>query len=121
MIVMTTWKGWTAAQSSRLTWNEWQEQQQRRIFFARLELTKSAMTGKLSEQQPLSELSIVEPAAAPTGQPAPSVTTAPAATMAATALRIAELEQVCGQLAVENAGLKIALAHWQHQPVAVGA
>ena len=36
-------------------------------------------------------------------------------------VRIAALEQRCGQLTVENAGLRTALAHWQRQPVAVGA
>jgi hypothetical protein len=36
-------------------------------------------------------------------------------------LRIVELEQICGQLTVENAGLRTALAHWQRQPVAAGA
>lgn len=35
--------------------------------------------------------------------------------------RIVELEQLCGQLTVENAGLRTALAHWQRQPVAAGA
>ena len=26
---MTSWRGWVAAQPSRLTWNEWREQQRR--------------------------------------------------------------------------------------------
>jgi len=35
--------------------------------------------------------------------------------------RVAELEQFSRRLAVENAALRIALQHWQDQPVAVGA
>lgn len=43
------------------------------------------------------------------------------ATLAMPELRVVELERLCGQLTVENAGLRTALAHWQRQPVAAGA
>jgi hypothetical protein len=34
---MASWEGWSAAFSSRLTWNEWQELQRRRVVAARAE------------------------------------------------------------------------------------
>jgi hypothetical protein len=34
---MASWKGWSAALHSRLTWNEWRDLQQRRIVAARVE------------------------------------------------------------------------------------
>ena len=86
---MTTWMGWTAAQPSRLTWDEWREQQRGAANVATITTT----VGDHSD------------------------------TLAVPESRIARLEQLCGQLTVENAGLRTALAHWQRQPqpVAVGA
>jgi hypothetical protein len=34
---MASWKGWSAALTSRLTWKEWRDLQQRRIVAARVE------------------------------------------------------------------------------------
>ena len=34
---MASWKGWSAALPSRLTWNEWQELQRRRVVATRVE------------------------------------------------------------------------------------
>jgi len=34
---MASWKGWSAALPSRLTWKEWRDLQQQRIFVARAE------------------------------------------------------------------------------------
>ena len=56
--------------------------------------------------------SITPPIAAADNQPV---------TLAMPEPRIVELEQLCGQLTVENAGLRTALEHWQRQPVAAGA
>lgn len=53
--------------------------------------------------------------------PVTSVADDQPATLAMPELRVVELERLCGQLTVENAGLRTALAHWQRQPVAAGA
>lgn len=93
----TSWMGWSAAQPSRLTWDEWQELQRRRAFFADLKATTAVLYGQHPGRAPEYE------AAATVEQPETADT------------RVAALEQFCGQLALENAALRAAL-HIQDRP-----
>ncbi len=89
---MTTWMGWSAAHTSRPTWEEWRDLLQRRVFFKQREATM-----RLDGQADTPDTTDIAGA------------------------RTAELERLCRQLSLENVALRTALQHWQHQLLPVGA
>lgn len=100
---MQSWTGWSAAQPSRLAWEEWLELQRRRAFLTHLEAMAAAMYGRNSARK------------------SPGVTLAVGQPGIADA-RIAYLEQFCGHLALEVATLRVAVQqHQQRQPELVAA
>ena len=62
---MASWKGWSAALPSRLTWKEWQELQRRHIVAERVEVTPLpvSMSDRVAELEQFSRRLSVENAA----------------------------------------------------------